>query len=66
MQQFHKFITWHSRVVQHASGAPCPSSGAYDCISSLWFYRCSVAVAVFLVVVCQTMTNNAATITLQR
>jgi len=50
---------------------PRPSSGAYNCISSLWFYRRSVAVAVLLVMVWQvisfqTMTNNAATVTLQR
>ena len=47
-----------------------PSSGAYNCISGLWFYRWSVVVAVLLVVVwqvitCQTTTNNAATATLQ-
>ena len=28
-----------------------PSSGAYNCISSLWFYRWSVVVAALLVVV---------------
>jgi hypothetical protein len=33
---------------------PHPSSGAYNCISSLWFYRWSVAVAALLVVVFQT------------
>jgi len=38
-----------------------PSSGAYNCISSLWLYRWSVAVALLLVVVWQTTTNNAAT-----
>jgi hypothetical protein len=32
---------------------PHPSSGAYNCISSLWFYRWSVAVAALLVVVRQ-------------
>ena len=30
---------------------PRPSSGAYNCISSLWFYRWSVASAALLVVV---------------
>ena len=30
---------------------PRPSSGAYNCVSSLWFYRWSVAVAALLVVV---------------
>ena len=40
---------------------PRPSSGAYNCISSLWFYRWSVVVAALLVVVCQTTTNNAST-----
>ena len=45
---------------------PRPSSGAYNCISSLWFYRWSVAVAALLVVVCQTTTNSTVTVTLQR
>jgi hypothetical protein len=44
---------------------PRPSSGAYNCISSLWLYRLSMAVAALLVVVWQTATNNAATATLQ-
>jgi hypothetical protein len=43
-----------------------PSSGAYNCTRSLWFYRWSVAVAALLVVVwqvtCQTTTNNAPTV----
>jgi hypothetical protein len=30
---------------------PRPSSGAYNCINSLWFYRWSVVVAALLVVV---------------
>ena len=38
-----------------------PSSGAYNCTRSLWFYRWRVAVGALLVVVCQTTTNNAAT-----
>jgi len=42
---------------------PRPSSGAYNYISSLWFYRWSMTVAALLVVVWQTMTNNAATAT---
>jgi len=51
---------------------PCPSSGTYNCIGSLWFYRWSVvSVAALLVVVWkvityQTTTNNTATATLQR
>ena len=49
---------------------PHPSSGAYNCISSFWFYRWSVVVAAMLVVVWsitgQTTTNNTATTTLQR
>jgi len=32
---------------------PRPSSGAYNCISSLWFYRWSMVVAALLVVVWQ-------------
>jgi len=45
---------------------PRPSSGAYNYTSSLWFYRWRVAVAVLLVVVCQTTNNSTATTTLQR
>jgi len=49
---------------------PRPSSGAYDCLSSLWFYRWSVVVAALLVVVWpvtgQATINNAATAKLQR
>jgi hypothetical protein len=38
---------------------PCPSSGAYNRISSLWFYRWIVAIAASLVAVWQTtMSNN--------
>jgi hypothetical protein len=38
MQQFYKFITW--RFVSHNMfrAPPRPSSGAYNCINSLWFY----------------------------
>jgi len=32
---------------------PRPSLGAYNCISSLWFYRWSLVVAALLVVVWQ-------------
>ena len=48
---------------------PHLSSGAYNCISSLWFYRWSVVAAVLLVVFWpagQTTTNSTATTTLQR
>jgi hypothetical protein len=36
-----------------------PSSGAYNCTRSLWFYRSSLAVGALLVVVYQTTTKNA-------
>ena len=39
-----------------------PSSGAYNCTRSLWYYRWSVAVGTLLVAVCQTTTNNAAVV----
>jgi hypothetical protein len=42
-----------------------PSSGAYNCTRSLWFYCWRVVAGALLVVVCQTMTNNAPTATLQ-
>jgi len=64
MQQFYKFITWHFVSLNMFWAPPRPSSGAYNCINSLWFYRWSVVVAVLLVVVWpagQTTTNNAAT-----
>jgi hypothetical protein len=38
--------------------SPRPSSGAYNCTRSLWFYRCREAAGALLVVVCQTTTNN--------
>jgi len=38
--------------------SPRPSSGAYNCTSSLWFYRWREAAGALLVVVCQTTTNN--------
>jgi hypothetical protein len=46
--------------------SPRPSSGAYNCTRSLWYYRYSVAVGALLIVVCQTTTNNTPTATLQR
>jgi hypothetical protein len=36
-----------------------PSSGAYNCTRSLWFYRWSVAVGAFLVVVWQVMRKRS-------
>jgi len=64
MQQFHKFFLLDVYVWLNMFRAlPRPSSGAYNCISSLWFYRWSVMVGALLVVVWpvtgQTTTNNA-------
>ena len=47
-------------------GSPRPSSGAYNCAMSLWFYRWRAAAGVLLVVICQTTTNNAPVASLQR
>jgi len=58
MQQFHKFIIWRLCVAQHVSGAPRPSSGAYNCIRSLWFYRWRAAVGALLVVVWQDLPDH--------
>ena len=45
MQQFYMFITWHFVSLNMFRVPPRLSSGAYNCISSLWFYRWSVVVA---------------------
>ena len=42
---------------------PRPSSGAYNCTRSLWFYRWSGAVGALLGVVWQTCSSNFSTIT---
>ena len=39
MQQFYKFITWRFVSLNMFRAPPRPSSGAYNCINSLWFYR---------------------------
>jgi len=52
MQQFYKFITWRFVSLNMFWAPPRPSSGAYNCIKSLWPAG-------------QTTTNNAATTTLQ-
>jgi hypothetical protein len=66
MQQFHSLLLDVYVWLNMFRALLRPSSGAYNCISSLWFYRWSVAVAALLVVVCQTTTKNAAMATLQR
>jgi hypothetical protein len=42
MQQFYKFITWRFVSLNMFREPPRPSSRAYNCINSLWFYRWSV------------------------
>jgi len=42
MQQFYKFITWRFVSLNVFRAPPRPSSEAYNCINSLWFYRWSV------------------------
>ena len=51
VQQFHKFITWCLCVAQHVWAPQRPSSGAYNCTRSLWFYRWKEAAGALLVVV---------------
>ena len=36
MQQFYKFITWRFVSLNMFQAPPHPSSGAYNCINSLW------------------------------
>jgi len=38
MQQFYKFITWRFVSLNMFRAPSRPSSGAYNCINSLWFY----------------------------
>jgi hypothetical protein len=47
-------------------GSPYPSSGAYNSTRSLWFNSWTAAAGALLVVVCQTMTNNAPAASLHR
>jgi hypothetical protein len=42
MQQFYKFIFWSFVSLNMFRAPPRPSSGSYNCINSLWFYRWSV------------------------
>ena len=41
MQQFYKFIPWRFVSLNVFRAPPRPSSGAYNCINSLWFYLLS-------------------------
>jgi len=65
MQQFYKFITWRFVLLSMFWAPPRPSSGAYNCINSLWFYRGGSSV-VSRRLAGQITTNNTATTTLQR
>jgi hypothetical protein len=60
MQQLYSFITWRFVSLNMFQAPQRPSSGAYNCISSLWFYCWSVVVAALLIVVRtgQTTTNG--------
>ena len=51
LQHFYEFITWRFVSLNMFRAPPRPSSGDYNCINSLWFYRWSVVVAALLVVV---------------
>ena len=45
MQLFYKFITWRFVSLNMFRARPRPSSGAYNCINSLWFLPWSMVVA---------------------
>jgi hypothetical protein len=68
MQQFHKFITWRFVSLNMFRAPPCPSSGAYNYLNILWFYRWSVGGSSVIGrgLAGQTTTNSTATTTLQR
>jgi len=51
MQQFHNLLLDVYVLLNMFRALPRPSSGAYNCISSLWFYRWSMAVIALLDVV---------------
>jgi NADH:ubiquinone oxidoreductase subunit 5 (subunit L)/multisubunit Na+/H+ antiporter MnhA subunit len=51
MQQFLTFITWLFMYSSTCFGRPHAHHQEHNCNSSLWFYRCSMVVAVLLVVV---------------
>ena len=42
MQQFHKLLLDVYVSLNMFRAPPRPSSGAYNCINNLWFYRWSV------------------------
>jgi hypothetical protein len=51
MQQFHNLLLEVYVWLNMFQALPRPSSGAYNCISSLWFYNSSIVVAALLDVV---------------
>jgi hypothetical protein len=58
MQQFYKFMTWRFVSLNMFRAPLRPSSGTYNFINSLWFYRWSVVVAALLVVVWPVVRNQ--------
>jgi hypothetical protein len=69
MQQFYKFITWRFVSLNTFRVPPRPSSGAYNCINSLWLEHGGSSVVsrglAGYEAYGQTTTNNPATATLQ-
>jgi hypothetical protein len=67
MQQFLQFIILTFIYSSTYFGHPhAHHQELNNCSGNLWFYLCSVVIAVLLVVVGLTMTNSTATTTLQR
>ena len=58
MQQFHNLLLDVYVWLNMFRVSPRPSSGAYNCIRNLWFYRWRAAAGALLVVVWQVLPDH--------